>query len=326
MDCITDNLMSEDLVSLAEIFNSQEIDNLWKQSKAEMDMFKIPDGTGGVNPGDRRAVYYLISKFKPKSAIYLAAPEVENDRRALNTLQGMRRARKEGRLMGVAPFGYINRSKEDGKKFVATREPQASAIRWAFNEIAKGIHPVNQIRLKMNASYQTKIGRSAFHVAIRNPCYYGKVFVAKYQDEEAHLVQGQHEALVSKELFEKVQSIIDGFKNNVRPNIKIITDSNLPLRGFLSYPECGRVLTGSASSGRTKRYYYYHCASPCAYRNRAELANDIFESILHNFKLNKTAYGIAKKLLLTNYKKFVQNPYDIKTNRNFRRKISKGWS
>ena len=69
MDCITDNLMSEDLVSVAEIFNSQEIDNLWKQSKAEMDVFKIPDGTGGVNPGDRRAVYYLISKFKPKSIL-----------------------------------------------------------------------------------------------------------------------------------------------------------------------------------------------------------------------------------------------------------------
>lgn len=42
-------------------------------------------------------------------AIYLAAPEVENDRRALNTFYGMRRARKEGRLMARAPFGYIKR-------------------------------------------------------------------------------------------------------------------------------------------------------------------------------------------------------------------------
>jgi len=30
-------------------------------------------------------------------AFYLAAPEVENDRRALNVIHGMRRARKEGR-------------------------------------------------------------------------------------------------------------------------------------------------------------------------------------------------------------------------------------
>lgn len=33
---------------------------------------------------------------------YLAAPEVENDRRALNVIHGMRRARKEGRY-GFSP-------------------------------------------------------------------------------------------------------------------------------------------------------------------------------------------------------------------------------
>lgn len=48
-------------------------------------------------------------------AIYLAAPEVENDRRALNTFHGMRRAQKEGRWMASAPFGYTNKITEDGK-------------------------------------------------------------------------------------------------------------------------------------------------------------------------------------------------------------------
>ncbi|MGV8092263.1 MAG: recombinase zinc beta ribbon domain-containing protein [Mangrovibacterium sp.] len=42
-------------------------------------------------------------------------------------------------------------------------------------------------------------------------------------------------------------------------------------------PECGRNLTGSASKGRTSRYYYYHCVSSCGFRQKAELANDIFE-------------------------------------------------
>ena len=83
----------------------------------------------GVEP---RAIDQPLDLSVPENkmmlAIYLAAPEVENDRRALNTFQGMRRARKEGRLMGVAPFGYINRSREDGKKFVALKELQASAM------------------------------------------------------------------------------------------------------------------------------------------------------------------------------------------------------
>ena len=57
-----------------------------------------------------------IPENKMMLAIYLAAPEVENDRRALNTYYGMRRARKEGRLMGRAPYGYVNKITENGKK------------------------------------------------------------------------------------------------------------------------------------------------------------------------------------------------------------------
>src|SRR5690606_3847595 len=120
-----------------------------------------------------------IPENKMMLAIYLAAPEVENDRRALNTIYGMRRARKEGRLMGKAPFGYINRSKEDVRKYVALKEPRASAMRWAFNEIAKGVFAVDQVRQKMNAQSPTKLSRSAFHVAIRNPLYYGKILDRK---------------------------------------------------------------------------------------------------------------------------------------------------
>lgn len=49
-------------------------------------------------------------------AIYLTAPEVENDRRALNVFFGMRRAKKEGRWMGSAPVGYVNKISEAGRK------------------------------------------------------------------------------------------------------------------------------------------------------------------------------------------------------------------
>lgn len=78
-------------------------------------------------------------------AFYLAAPEVENDRRALNVFHGMRRAKKEGRYMSQAPIGYVNRSKEDGSKYIAIKEPEASVMRWAFNEIAKGVFSTEDI-------------------------------------------------------------------------------------------------------------------------------------------------------------------------------------
>lgn len=104
-------------------------------------------------------------------AIYLAALEVENDRRALNTFYGMRRAKKEGPVMGNAPFGYINRSREDGSKYIAIKEPEASTMRLAFDEIAKGIYAPDQIRQKISPAGKKILSRYAFHVAVRNPVY-----------------------------------------------------------------------------------------------------------------------------------------------------------
>ncbi len=253
-----------------------------------------------------------IPENKMMLAIYFGTPEVENDRRALNTFYGMRRARKEGRLMGRAPFGYINRSKENGQKYIAFKEPEASNMRWAFNEIAKGVFAVDQVLRKMNTQNSTKLSRSAFHVAIRNPLYCGKIFIAKFKDEEAHLVQGQHEPLISEEFFHKIQLVLDGKKKEERPNTKILSDINLPLRGFLVCPDCGKNLTGSASTGRTNRYYYYHCTSTCGFRQKAEIANEAFENELIQFEIKEGVKNILKKLLLDNYKKFVQNPFDEK--------------
>lgn len=54
---------------LKKSFNSAEIDEKWGEFSHLVDTFDIPDGTGGVNPGDRRALFYLISHFKPKSIL-----------------------------------------------------------------------------------------------------------------------------------------------------------------------------------------------------------------------------------------------------------------
>lgn len=68
-ECKTDNLRYKGDLSLSDIFGSHEIDALWFDSEKEIKQFTIPDGTGGVNPGDRRAIYYLISAIKPKSVL-----------------------------------------------------------------------------------------------------------------------------------------------------------------------------------------------------------------------------------------------------------------
>lgn len=249
-----------------------------------------------------------IPENKMMLAIYLAAPEVENDRRALNVFYGMRRAVKEGRVMGKAPFGYANKITENGKKYIAIKEPEATKMKWAFNELAKGIYTSNSIRTKINESLRKGVSRTSFHIAIRNPIYCGKVFVPKHKDEESCFVDGQHEPLISEELFDKVQEILDGKKRPQRPNTKITVQKNFPLRGFLICPNCGKTVTASASKGRSNRYYYYHCNSICGFRERAEIVNKVFEDGLMTLEMNAPVKKYLKKLLTENYKNFINDP------------------
>ncbi len=223
-----------------------------------------------------------IPENKMMLAFYLAAPEVENDRRALNVFYGMRRAKKEGRWMGTAPVGYANKTDDQGRKFIAPKEPEASIMKWAFQELANGVYAADQIRKEANKR-GLKCGRANFWNVIRNPVYCGKISIISFKDEERAVVQGQHEPIISEALYYEVQEVLSGRKRNERSGTQITTEEQLPLRGFLICPKCGRMLTGSASTGRTNRYYYYHCVSSCGSRFRTEPANKLFIRELKKF-------------------------------------------
>lgn len=241
-----------------------------------------------------------VPENKMMLAFYLAAPEVENDRRALNTFHGMRRARKEGRYMGVAPVGYVNRITEDGTKYIAFHEPHATIMKWAFTEIARGAYAVEEVWRQARRK-GLKCGKTSFWRALENPVYYGKIEVKGYRDEEYRLVDGVHDELISEKIFYDVQDAIDSKRKRQRPNVKAISDDNFPLRGFLGCPKCHRMLTASASKGRNGRYHYYHCRSSCGCRYPAQQINNHFVKELGKFKPRKATIKIFKKLLLEEF-------------------------
>jgi predicted O-methyltransferase YrrM len=67
--CDVRNLRRKEEVDLDSIFCSREVLESWSKSEEAVSQFKIPDGTGGVNNGDRRAIYYLIRGLKPKRVL-----------------------------------------------------------------------------------------------------------------------------------------------------------------------------------------------------------------------------------------------------------------
>ncbi|WP_083535121.1 recombinase family protein [Chryseobacterium kwangjuense] len=250
-----------------------------------------------------------IPENKVLLAIYLSTPEVENDRRALNVTNGMRRAIKEGRLMGIAPYGYVNKCTEDGRKYVAVKQPEASNIIWAFEQVAKGHLPTAKVRVEMNKREGKNISSNAFMVAMRNVTYCGKIYVRAYKNEEEDIVQGKHEALISEELFLKVQHVLKkkGTKDLRLPGGRIINEERYPLRGLLLCPNCGKNLTASSSKGHTKHYYYYHCTTACGFRHHSDKVNKLFEEELSKYDFPKAILEILKRIIVKNTKSTSEN-------------------
>lgn len=240
-------------------------------------MINVLRGFGAEPQTIEQPLDLSIPENKMMLAFYLAAPEVENDRRALNVFYGMRRAKKEGRYMGLAPVAYVNKTEENGKKYIAPKEPDAGIIRWSFEEIAKGNFNTEQI-WKRAREKGLKCSKNAFWQVIRNPLYCGKIFVPQFKDEESRFVKGQHEAIISEALYCEVQEALDGRGRNYRPKIKTLDE--FPMRGFLICPDCEKLLTGSKSKGRNRYYAYYHCVDGCKHRVNAEKVNDTIKDDL----------------------------------------------
>lgn len=239
-----------------------------------------------------------IPENKMMLAFYLATPEVENDRRALNVFHGMRRAKKEGRWMATAPVGYINRSTEDGLKYIAPNPPVSEIMTWAFNELSKGVLNTQQVWEGARRK-GLKSSKNAFWCAIRNPVYCGKIFIPKYKDEEGRLVQGKHQPLISESLFYQVQDVLDGRKK--APGTKYTVDDEIHLRGFLICPKCERKLTGSASKGRNRHYHYYHCTPQCGSRFKSELVNDAMISEINKYTFSFPNLELYRNVITSVY-------------------------
>jgi site-specific DNA recombinase len=223
---------------------------------------------------------FSIPHNKMMLSIYLTIPEIDNDVRGINTRMGLRRSRKSGRWTGVAPAGYKNEKDSSGKPILIIDEVKAILVREAFEKFATGIYDKEELR-RMMRDKGLVLSKSTFPRTLQNSVYAGKVFIPQFKDEDEEIISGIHEAIVSDELFNKVQRVINGNKKNQKVYEKL--NEETPLRALLTCAQCGGKLTSSASKGRNSYYNYYHCRAKCKERIPAEKAHDVlikyFDSI-----------------------------------------------
>lgn len=233
-------------------------------------------------------------------AIYLTIPEVENDKNSLRTIEGMRRAKLEGCWTGIAPIGYKNHRNEAGKSTLIFSD-KAPLVREAYEIYSLGVYSLEEVRRHVMKK-GLKISKQQFYNMMRAVVYTGRIHVFAHGREEAQVVSGLHEPIVSLQLYDKVQTILSN--NRKQPIQKTSKRDELPLRGYLICPKCGNKLTGSGSRSRSgKIHYYYHCQKGCKVRFRADMANNIFEEYLEAIQVDPAVLELYKAILVDLFNK-----------------------
>ncbi|WP_291139660.1 recombinase family protein [Flavobacterium sp. UBA7663] len=224
-------------------------------------------------------------------SIYLTAGEVERDKISSRTKSGTYQAKREGYYANRAPFGYdsfrdgykSSRGMSKGKRSILKPNENAHFVTKAFKMVAMNIESVETTRRKLQ-NEGMKLEKSSFNRLLKNIVYAGKIEVPEYKKEPAMIVDGKHEPLIDLETYNKVQEVYRGKK--FKGSNQSCRNKHFPLRDFLICEICGKQITGSLSTGRSKKYAYYHCREKCKTRVSTEQANINVASLFTDLQIN----------------------------------------
>ena len=134
------------------------------------------------------------------------------------------------------------------------REDEAVQIRKIFELYLQG-WSINKIRHYMHENYTNRYSswaqQSAVSTTLRNPLYIG--LLPSKADGKPY--QGEHEPIIDKETFDKVQALLNARLENFDPALKHPFVAKHLLTGFTYCGECG----GRVSCVGTHKYSYYGC-------------------------------------------------------------------
>ena len=168
-----------------------------------------------------------------------------SDALAERTRERMKAQVKQGRFLWSAPLGYVNKDRQ------LLRDPdRAPLVAEAFALVASGRYPTTDAVLKvitamgLTTRKGKKVTKQTFARMLSNPVYAGWVVSGDVR------VRGQHEAIITDELFDAVQERIN---SKSAPHKALNED--FPLRGVVRCAACNRGLTAGWVQGRKKKKY-----------------------------------------------------------------------
>ena len=187
-------------------------------------------------------------------------------------MRGMTEKASRGEPNCAPPFGYLMKD----KKYYPDEESGASSIiQEIFTRYADG-DGMRQIATDLNErGVKTQNGKlfdvRKIDYILHNPCYIGKirwtpdgsraVSKRKLDNESIMIVDGNHQPIISSELWEKCQARIETVKKSYSKYARKEQTIDHMLKGFIRCSACGSTLTLGGKSGKRQEY----CLQCCGY-------------------------------------------------------------
>jgi site-specific DNA recombinase len=208
--------------------------------------------------------------------------------------KGMLEKAEQGVWPTKAPLGYANTTSEDGRKVIAVDLLIAPFIKTLFEEFSSGRHSLKSVAGLMHDKgfrYRKSLAKvpvSTVHTILRNRIYTG------WFDWKGKTIRGKHEALVTVEMWERVQDVLDGRHASGRK----LRKHSFAYSGLLNCGHCGCAMVGEIKKGK---YVYYHCTGyrgkcPEPYVREEEISKQ-FSQLLGQFRFDDAILEWVKNAL-----------------------------
>jgi site-specific DNA recombinase len=166
--------------------------------------------------------------------------------------KGMQEKAEQGIWPTKTPLGYRNVTGPNGKKIIVTDPDVAPLIGRLFETYGSGrltLRDVAREARSWGLRYRRTgalVPLSTVQAILRNRLYSGDF------DWNGRRYVGRHEPIVSRELWEHVQEVLDGRYLRKTRRVK----HEFAFSGLITCGHCGCALVGEIKKGR---YVYYHC-------------------------------------------------------------------
>jgi DNA invertase Pin-like site-specific DNA recombinase len=211
------------------------------------------------------------------------------------TKKGMNEKAAQGIWPSCAPIGYTNILGPNGKRLIVPDTQRGPLVTIMFEMYSTGEYSLKQIEAWTRSAGLTfrksgrAVNKSTVHVILRNRIYTGDF------DWDGKAYSGTHVALVSRELWERVQDTMNcRFARRHR-----VLKHDFPFSGLIRCGHCGCAMVGEIKKGL---YVYYHCTGQRGQRCpekyvRQELLETRFTYLLKSISLPAGVLQLAREAL-----------------------------